>query len=317
MLCRSQNPAGNNRYHNRKGLVMKPITLKITMILVSLIISGTDPEQKPEAHPVVSPDAVIEKLSDGFVFTEGPAADTKGNVYFTDIPNNRIHKWSTDGELSTFMENSGGANGLYFDKDGNLIACAGGTGKLVSIDLKGKTTVLAESYQGEPFNSPNDLWIDAKGGIYFTDPRYGPRENLPQNGEHVYYLFPDNKRVIRVIDDMIRPNGVIGTPDGKLLYVADHGASKTYVYTINPDGTLSDKKLFDEPGSDGMTLDKNGNVYLTADAVTVYDPSEKQLEIIDVPERPSNVCFGGQDNTTLFITARTSLYAIRMQVKGR
>ena len=252
----------------------------------------------------------VRKLVDGFRFTEGPAADKHGNVFFTDIPNNRIHKWSVDGTLSTFLENSGGANGLAFDGKGNLIACAGGIGKLLSIDPQGTVTVLADTYNGKPFNSPNDLWIDAKGGIYFTDPRYGKRDNLPQDGEHVYYLLPDRTQVIRVIDDMVRPNGIIGTPDGKRLYVADHGDKKTFVYTINPDAALSDKKLFAEQGSDGMTLDADGNLYLTSDAVTVYNHLGKPINRIEVPQRPSNVCFGGKDGQTLFITARTALYAI-------
>ncbi len=256
----------------------------------------------------------VRKLADGFKFTEGPAADRGGNIYFTDIPNNRILKWSRAGELSTFLENSGGANGLLFDKDGNLIACAGGTGKLVSIDPKGNVTVLADMYEGKPFNSPNDLWIDPKGGVYFTDPRYGSRENLPQDGEHVYYLSPNRKRLIRVIKDMVRPNGIIGTPDGKHLYVADHGANQTYRYSIQPDGTLTDKKLFAEQGSDGMTLDAEGNLYLTGDAVTVYAPSGEKIQTIEVPEKPSNVCFG-QGGTTLYITARQSLYAIDLKSK--
>jgi gluconolactonase len=252
----------------------------------------------------------VQKLADGFKFTEGPAADNAGNVFFTDIPNSRIHRWSTGGTLSTFIENSGQANGLYFDKNGHLVACAGGIGKLISIDPQGNITVLADRYKDKPFNSPNDLWIDPAGGIYFSDPRYGSRDNLPQDGECVYYLAADRKRLIRVIDDMVRPNGLIGTADGKLLYVADHGAGKTYVYKILPDGTLSDKKLFAEQGSDGLTLDEKGNVYLTEQAVTVYDPSGQLIQTIDVPETPSNVCFGGTNKRTLFITARTSLYSI-------
>lgn len=249
-------------------------------------------------------------LADGFLFTEGPAADNEGNVYFTDIPNSRIHKWSLDGTLSTFLENSGQANGLYFDKAGNLIACAGGTGKVVSIDMKGNVSVVADHYNGKPFNSPNDLWIDPNEGIYFTDPRYGPRENLPQDGEHVYYISPDRKHITRVINDLVRPNGIIGTPDGTRLYVADHGADRTYVYKVNPDGTLTNKKLFAAQGSDGMTLDAGGNLYLTADAVAVYDPSGKLIKTIKVPQRPANVTFGGKDKNTLFITARKSLYAV-------
>jgi gluconolactonase len=277
---------------------------------------GCETQPGADRLAIVAPQAQVRKLASGFKFTEGPAVDPRGNVFFTDIPNSRIHKWSLDGQLSTFLENSGRANGLFFDKTGNLLACAGGAGRLVSIDPRGKVTVLADKYQGKPFNSPNDLWQHPKGGIYFTDPRYGRRENLPQDGEHVYYLSADRKRLVRVIDDMVRPNGLIGTPDGKLLYVADHGANKTYVYKINPDGTLSDKKLFAPQGSDGMTLDEHGNLYLTAAAVSVYDAAGNKIQTIEVPEKPSNVCFAGPDKKTLFITARTSLYSLRMQVKG-
>ncbi|MHC4551590.1 MAG: SMP-30/gluconolactonase/LRE family protein [Planctomycetota bacterium] len=254
----------------------------------------------------------VQKLAGGFQFTEGPAADAEGNVYFTDIPNSRIHCWSVEGKLTTFKEDTNRANGLYFDADGKLIACAGGAGQLVSIDKNGTVKVLAGEYQGKPFNSPNDLWIDPKGGIYFTDPRYGRRDNLPQGGEHVYYLLPDRKTVIRVINDMVRPNGVLGTPDGKRLYVADPGANQTFVYTIEPDGTLSGKTLFVDHGSDGMTLDAAGNLYMTTEAVKVYSPAGELINTIAVPENPANVCFGGPDRKTLFITARTSLYGVDM-----
>jgi len=265
---------------------------------------------------VVAEGAKVEKLAGGFQFTEGPAADAQGNVYFSDIPNNRIHKWSLDGNLSTFRENSGGANGLYFDDEGHLLACEGGGRRLVSIDPKGNVSVLADQYKGKRFNSLNDLWIDPKGGVYFTDPRYGNREGMEQDGEHVYYLSPDRKKLIRVIDDMVRPNGVIGTPDGKTLYVADHGGRKTFVYTINEDGTLSNKKLFASQGSDGMTIDSEGNIYLTTRVVAVYDKNGEKIEEISVPEGPANVTFAGEDGHTLFITARTSLYSVRMRVEG-
>ncbi len=267
--------------------------------------------------PLVAPGAEVKKLAGDFRFTEGPAADAKGDVYFTDIPNNRILKWSVqEGNLSTFRENSGGANGLYFDKDGNLLVCEGGGRRLVSITPAGGVTTLAESYDGKKFNSLNDLWIDPKGGVYFTDPRYGNRDDMEQDGEHVYYLAPDRKKVIRVIADMVRPNGVIGTPNGRTLYVADHGAGKTYVYRIDEDGTLSDKQIFAEQGSDGMTMDNRGNIYLTGKTVTVYSRKGEKITDIAIPEGPANVTFGGKDNRTLFITARTSLYAIDMQVRG-
>jgi gluconolactonase len=265
---------------------------------------------------VMADGAKVEKLAGGFSFTEGPAADAKGNIFFTDIPNNRIHKWSLDGKLSTFRENSGGANGLYFDKKGNLLACEGGGRRLVSIDPKGNVTVLADKYQDKKFNSLNDLWPDPKGGIYFTDPRYGNREGMEQDGEHVYYLSADRKSIIRVIDDMVRPNGIIGTRKGNRLYVADHGGKKTFVYTIKKDGTLSNKKLFAPEGSDGMTIDNEGNIYLTTNVVAVYNKKGEKIETIKVPEGPANVTFGGKDKKTLFITARTSLYSVRMRVKG-
>jgi len=282
-----------------------------------------------EISSLVAEGAKVEKLATGFKFTEGPAADPKGNVFFTDIPNNRIHKWSLDGKLSTFRENSGGANGLFFDKNGNLLVCEGGRRRLVSIDVQGKVTVLADKYDNKRLNSPNDLWLDPKGGIYFTDPRYGRYDDLEQDGEHVYYLPPDRKKLIRVIDDMVKPNGIIGTPDGKTLYVTDHGDDKTFVYTINADGTLSNKRLFAPESSDGMTIDSKGNVYLTSmpsrtlssydtttNPVSVYNSAGKKFEIIEIPQRPANVCFGGRDKKTLFITAQTSLYSVRMQVKG-
>ncbi len=281
-------------------------------------------EEKASAQPktvadklsVVAPGAKVEKLAGGFKFTEGPAADAEGNIFFTDILNNRIHKWSLAGRLSTFRENSGGANGLFFDRDGYLLACEGNRRRLVSIDSQGKVTVLADKYGNKKLNSPNDLWLDAKGGIYFTDPRYGRRETIEQDGEHVYYLSANREKLLRVIDDMVRPNGLIGTPDGKLLYVADHGGNKTYVYTINADGTLSDKKLFAPEGSDGMTIDSEGNIYLTTNAVLVYNSAGKKIETIEVPERPANLCFGGKNKQTLFITARTSFYSVGMRVKG-
>ncbi len=284
------------------------------LIVLLFVVAATS--SKVEAVSVVAPGAKVEKLAGGFSFTEGPAADAKGNIYFSDIPNNRIHKWSLDGKLSTFRENSGGSNGLYFDKKGNLLACEGGGRRLVSIDPQGNLTMLADRYQNKRFNSLNDLWIDPKGGIYFTDPSYGRRDDLEQDGEHVYYLSADRKKLIRVIDDMVRPNGVIGTPEGKLLYVADHGGNKTFVYTINKDGTFSNKKLFAPEGSDGMTIDNEGNIYLTAKVVAVYNKNGEKIETIKVPEGPANVTFGGPDKQTLFITARTSLYSIRMRVKA-
>ncbi|MHC4123947.1 MAG: SMP-30/gluconolactonase/LRE family protein [Planctomycetota bacterium] len=282
----------------------------LAVIAFAIIMIGCN-EQKS----VVAPNAVVKKVADGFKFTEGPAVDKEGNIYFTDIPNNRIHKWSLDGKLTTFKENTDRANGLFFDKKGNLIACVGGGRKLIAIDPNGNETVLVDKYKGKMLNSPNDLWIAPDGRIYFTDPRYGKRNDIQQDGEHVYCIDTDRK-LMRVINDMVRPNGLIGAADGRLLYVSDRKSNLTYVYKINPDGTLLDKKLFAIEGSDGMTIDNEGNVYMTTDAVVVYNRTGEKIETIKVPETPANVCFGGRDRKTLFITARKSLYAVQMRVKG-
>jgi gluconolactonase len=284
------------------------------VVLMVLVVAAAVVSCGAERLSVVAEGAKVEKVAGGFKFTEGPTADAEGNIFFTDIPNNRIHKWTLDGKLITFKKDSGGANGLFFDKKGNLLVCEGGRRRLVSIGRNGRKKVLADKYDNKQLNSPNDLWADANGGIYFTDPRYGDRRGMEQGGEYVYYLSPDYRKLSCVIDDMVRPNGIIGTADGKTLYVADYGGGKTFVYTINGDGTLSNKKLFASEGSDGMTIDNEGNVYLTTNVVAVYNKNGEKIETIEVSEQPSNVCFGGKDKQTLFITARTSLYSVRMRV---
>jgi len=188
---------------------------------------------------------------------------------------------------------------------------------VTAIAPDGTVTVLADSYGGKKLNSPNDLWVDPQGGVYFSDPRYGSQEGLEQDGFHVYYLPPGGKSLRRVIGDLVKPNGVVGTTDGKRLYVADAGDGKTYVYGIQADGSLADRKLIAPVGSDGMTLDEQGNLYLARNAVHVYSPDGKKLTEIEAPEAPSNVCFGGADRRTLFITARKGFYAIRMNVCGQ
>lgn len=262
----------------------------------------------------------VEKLVSGLGFTEGPAVDSLGNVYFTDIPNNQILIWRTEDQLDTFQLKSGNANGLYFDHQGKLLACEGGKGRIAAYSPNGNYQVLVSRYQSKRFNQPNDLWPDQRGGIYFSDPKYaGDNPNLDQDGEHVYYIQPDRSGVKRVEDELEKPNGVLGTSDGKTLYIADTSLEKTFVYNIQADGSLTDKTLFVDKGSDGMTLDKSGNLYLTTvgnSQVDVYSPKGKLLTSIEVPETPSNVCFGGKDRSQLYITARTSLYRVNTNAVG-
>jgi len=274
------------------------------------------------AQGVVAPGATAVKLAGDFKFTEGPAVDAAGNVYFTDQPNDRIKKWSTEGALSTFMQPSGRANGLYFDGKGNLLACADEENQLWEITAGKKVTVLVKDYQGKPLNGPNDLWVAHDQGVFFTDPlykrSYWKRDPaMQQDGQHVYYLSPDRKTLVRVTDDLKQPNGIIGTPDGKTLYVADIGAGRTWGYDIQSGGRLAGKRLFCEMGSDGMTIDSEGNVYLTGKGVTVFDKGGRQIDHIAVDEPwTANVCFGGTDRQSLFITASKGLYLIRTRVRG-
>jgi gluconolactonase len=281
-----------------------------------LAIASTACQLARHRRGVIAPTATIQRLATGFAFTEGPVAHADGNVYFSDIPNQRINKWTGGGNVTVYRENSGGANGLFFDARGHLIACEGRARRVTDDDMKGRIAVLADSYDGKKLNSPNDLWIDPKNGIYFTDPRYGSMEGLEQDGMHVYYILPDRSKLIRVCNDLKRPNGLIGTPDGKTLYIADPGDSKTWRYRIQPDGRLADKTLFCERGSDGMTMDERGNVYLTDGSVWVYSPGGEVLAEIKTPEAPANVTFAGEDGRTLFVTARKSIYAVDMSVAG-
>ncbi len=273
------------------------------------------------AQSVVAPGAKLEKLAGDFQFTEGPTCDAGGNVFFTDQPDNRILKWSVDGKLTTFLQPAGRANGMCFDAKGSLIACADEKNELWSITSDKKTTVLIKDYHGRYLNGPNDVWVAPNGGLYITDPFYKrtwwDHDTMAQDGEQVYYLPPDGKKLMRVTDDFKRPNGITGTPDGKKLFVADIGADRTYAFKIRPDGSLTNKMLFCAKGSDGMTIDERGNLYLTGRGVTVFDQTGRQVEHIEVPEPWSaNVSFGGKDHQTLFITASKSLYSIRLVVKG-
>ncbi|MBZ9778292.1 SMP-30/gluconolactonase/LRE family protein [Psychroflexus sp. CAK8W] len=304
---------------------MKTITYSlIALVLFSCNQKGkekpTDSEAKTQAQSEIEVTSEIEQLATDFKFTEGPAVDKDGHVYFTDIPESRIYKWRTSDSLELHKENTNGANGLYFDKDQNLWACEGGKAQITLTTPEGERSIVASEYNDNPFNTTNDIWPDAKGGAYFTDPRYGgDLENLPQGSMQVYYITPDKNSVIRVTDDLVKPNGLIGTPDGTMLYITDPGAEKTYNYNIESDGTLSNKKLFVEFGGDGMTIDQQGNVYLTTSGkpqVDIFSPQGELLKTIKVPEQPSNVTFGGKDRNELYITARTSLYRVGLNREG-
>ena len=277
--------------------------------------------QSTDSIRVVKPGAQLTLVSKQFSFTEGPAVDKKGNIFFTDQPNDKIWEYDTDGKLSLFMDKTGRSNGLYFDHKGNIISCADNDNELWSISATGKTQILLKDFGGHRFNGPNDLWVDKKDGVYFTDPYYQrdywTHRQPDLKGQHVYYLAKGKQQAMVIDTTLIQPNGIVGSPDGKYLYVADIRGNKTYKFDIDKNGMLSNRQLFIQQGSDGITLDNEGNLYLTGMGVTVYDNTGKKLGNISVPANwTSNLCFGGKDRKTLFITASEAVYTIQMTVKG-
>jgi len=293
---------------------MTTIKTFITVTLAALALLA-------RADGVVAPGAKLEKLAGGFAFTEGPTRDGQGNIFFVDQPNDRIMEWSPDGKLSTFLQPSGYANGMCFDRQGNLIACADEHNQLWSITPDKTVTVLVTNLDGKYLNGPNDVWVLPDGGMYLTDPFYKRKwwdhTTMALTNEEVLYLSPDHKQLREVTADLKKPNGITGTPDGKFLYVSDIRAGQTWRYAIQPDGTLGNKTFICALGSDGMTMDAAGNLYLTGHGITVFDKDGKQIDHIDVPENwTANVCFGGPDHQTLFITASGSFYSIRLRVAG-
>ncbi len=294
---------------------------------ILLFMSATTQAENDSEIPGIGPVGKPVKLFTDLKFTEGPAFDLKGNLYFTDIPDNKIYKVDSKGDLSVFLEPSNHCNGLMLDGENNLLACEM-DGRLVSINLKDKqVTPLSADYQGKRYNAPNDLVMDRTGGIYFTDPHFRAPEPLPQGTVAVYYRSAEGK-VTRLIDDLKAPNGVILSPDEKTLYVIPSMSKEMWAYEVTEPGKIGEGRVFcslkqqagyKEPGSggDGLTIDTNGNLYITSGlGLQVFSPEGKLLGIIEVPEKPANVTFGGKDNASLFITARTSLYRIDTKAKG-
>jgi gluconolactonase len=286
----------------------------LTMIAVVAVACTSS-----HTNQIVADNAELELVSNQFSFTEGPIADSTGNVYFTDQPNNKIYRYTIDGNLEVFLEDAGRANGLYFDAEGILWACADEFNQLWIISKEKEPTVVLNLDSLASFNGPNDIWIHEKGFVYFTDPMYQrpywhtAHDTLKYQG---LYTLNGSGEAILSDSSLVQPNGIVGDSKNNLLYVADIGAGKTYQYELLPDGSLSTKRLFVEKGSDGMTLDDKGNLYLTGEGVDVFDSEGAHLCHIDVPEKwTANVCFGGAKLDHLFITASKSLYKIKTNMK--
>jgi gluconolactonase len=294
------------------------------IVLGTLLLVPLSPAAADDLSELVRGE--VEKVVGDCKFTEGPAWHPDGYLLFSDIPNSRIIRFNPDGTHDDWMKPSGGANGLMCDKEGHVYACQGDLQQVARLasgtDVKGAlAAVLAKEYDGKPLNKPNDLALDADGGLYFTDPNY--RQQPPsQPVQGVYYIAKDGV-VKRVIGDLPRPNGVLVSPDGKTLYVANIERRQIMAYPIVAPGQLSDGKAIftgdeqiDGNGPDGMALDSDGRIYATYKQIVVVNPKGDLIGRVEVPEKPANCAFGGVDNKTLYITARTSLYMLPMKVKG-
>ncbi len=261
----------------------------------------------------------VERIATGYRFTEGPVAGPDGLIYFSDIPNNTIATYDpATGKAGVFTDQSGHANGLMFDAQGRLLACRHGGRDLVGFNIAtGRATSLVDRYDGRRLNSPNDLTIDSAGGVYFTDPRYGRRDDLEMRIEGVYYHSADGK-LTRLIDDLKKPNGIALSPDGKTLYVADWGAPAIVAYRViepgelGPGKTLIGSLRLGMGGPDGMGVDRTGRLYVALPmGVGVYEANGERVEVIRVPEKPTNCTLVGDG---LYITAGQSLYRVKVVV---
>ncbi|MFA9405789.1 MAG: SMP-30/gluconolactonase/LRE family protein [Anaerolineales bacterium] len=264
-----------------------------------------------------------ELLDTGFEFTEGPLWMDDLGLLFSDIPADKIYKWTEEGGTKIWRDGSGNANGLAQDIEGRLIACEHGTRRVSRTDSDGSVITIASEYQGGRLNSPNDIVTHSSGQIYFTDPPYGIEEadrEQPVNG--VYRITLDGDLVL-LTDDFTRPNGLAFSPDESTLYIDDSGKRHVRVFDVLPDGDISNSRLFadmdhPQPGSpDGMKVDVEGNIYVAgATGLWVFDPDGHMLGVIVTPERPSNCAWGDKDRQTLYITARTSIFRIRTKIPG-
>lgn len=301
---------------------MKTYT-KLTLLSCILLFfyNSTLFAQDFDTISIVESGAKLIQVSNQFKFTEGPSADKNGNIFFTDQPNNKIWKYDINGQLSVFLEETGRSNGLFFDKKGNLFACADDKNELWKISKDGSHSVVLDNFMSKKFNGPNDLWIDKKGGIFFTDPYYQrvywSRKKAEMDAQRVYYLPKGQKQAIIVEETLKQPNGIVGSKDGKNLFVADIKDNKTYKYDIGENGKLLNRVLFVPQGSDGMEIDNAGNLYLTGKGVTIYNQKGEKIGKIPVPSNwVGNICFGGKNRNILLITASESVYTLKMNVKG-
>jgi sugar lactone lactonase YvrE len=259
----------------------------------------------------------VEKVAGDFRFTEGPVwVAASGELIFSDIPANKLYRFK-DGKADVFRDPSGNANGNSLDRQGRLLTCEHGNRRISRTEPDGAIVTLADRFEGKRLNSPNDIVCNSDGAIYFTDPPYGVEPELRELDFQGVYRIADG-RLTLLVRDFAKPNGLCFSPDEKLLYIADTERSHVRVFEVAGDGSLVNDRVFCKVARpDGMRTDATGNLYVAAETgVEVFDKTGKQAGHFDVPERPANLCFGDADNKSLYITAKTSLYRVRLSVVG-
>jgi gluconolactonase len=273
---------------------------------------------------VVAPGVESELVQEGFTFTEGPVGTADGGLYFSDIRVNRVFHLDAAGKITVARENTNGTNGIALTKEGDLLFAEGGGPRISKRGRDGTISTVTDRFEGKPFLSPNDLIVDARGGIYFTDP--GPRPVVPGRPTYVFYLPAGAKEPIAIDTQVPRPNGLTLTGDGRTLIVDDTLNPTVYAYDIQADGTVKNKRTFAqlrdipsgaESGADGMAIDRDDRVYITTVAgVQVFDAAGRYLGTIKSARQGANVAFAGPDKRTLYITAREGLYRIKTLAQG-
>ena len=301
-----------------------------TILLACVLALCSTAADAADGESLVAPGAKVAKLAGGMKFTEGPVwLPAQKKLVFSDIPNSKLMQWNAQDGLSEFRK-SENANGNILDLQGRIISCQHGARNLIRIEADGSTTVLADKFDGKRFNSPNDVAVRSDGTLWFTDPPWGLTGPHEIPGHWVYKLDPKTKKIDVIHKYLAMPNGIVFSPDETRIYIADTGGHTRHpdpkfhklpasiqCHAVTKDGKLGKKLFHIQAGSDGMAVDVHGNLYTThSGKVHIYNADGKELEQIDVPEGPANVCFGGDDFKTLFITARTSLYSVRLKHPG-
>ncbi len=261
----------------------------------------------------------VEKVAGDFKFTEGPVWSRDGYLLFSDIPSNRIQRYAPGKDVDVFRSDSEGANGNMFDVQGRLYTCESRSRRVTRTDKRGRIEVLADKFEGKRFNAPNDIVVRRDGHVYFTDPAFGESEGARElDFFGVFHITPKGQ-IELVAKPQGRPNGVALSPDGQILYVANSDEKNVRAYDVDRQGKATNERIVVSgiAGTpDGMRVDANGNLYVTAKAVFVYSPQGKQIAEIPIGETPANCAFGDADLQSLYVTARTSLYRVRVPVKG-